>query len=159
MVLADGVVEPPLIEFFRSQGRQRHWRDKTDDELSEIIERAFLDTDVCVIAPLSDPEAPPNIGAMRTALGRMVQWWVAQWTLTQNRVRGVAPSTTSVLVHFEALWLQLPEGVRPSPWGTSRAVAPHKRISRWRRRWGGRYGALRVREIIPVPDMREKAMQ
>jgi hypothetical protein len=156
-VLADCKVEPPVLEFLKCQGRQRHWAAKSDDELAVVVEDAFRDADLGHMASLSDVEEPSDPPAMLVAAGRMLQGCLASWVEEQNRVRGVAPSTATVLLRFEALRLQVPEAFRPSPWGTSDAASSRVKMDRWRRRWGGRYGALRKREFVPVAVMREKA--
>ena len=156
-VLADCKVEPPVLELLKRQGRQRHWADRSDDELTLVVEDAFRDADLGYVASLSDVEEPSDPRAMLVAVGHMLQWCVASWVEEHNRARGVAPSTATVLLRFEALRLQVPEAMRPAPWGASDVASSRVRMDRWRRRWGGRYGALRKREFVPVDVMREKA--
>ena len=73
------------------------------------------------------------------------------------RVRWVAPPSAAVLDHFEERRVAIPEPFRPRPWGTSASGASRMRLTRWRRRWGGRIAKLRPREVVSLDDMQNKA--
>lgn len=154
-LLAHGVSEPAMV-FLQQAGRQRHWPHRSDDELESLINWAVLAASVEELVALGDMEAPSDPAAMATAVDLVEQWRVACWTRAQN-LKGVAPSTTVVLGEFERGRAGLPAALRVRSWGTSAEAAARKRASRWRRRWGGRIGALRAREEVSVAEMREKA--
>ena len=52
---------------------------------------------------------------------------------------------------------RLPEAVRPP--GKGSVFEPRARmwLTRWRRRWGGKHGAIRTKDELPVQEMRDNA--
>ena len=54
--------------------------------------------------------------------------------------------------------MQIPPAVRPPPWGSTTSGATRSLISKWRQRFHGRIGKLQVREHVPIPDIRAKAI-
>ena len=156
LVLAHGA-SAPLVPYLQGVGRRSHWPEKSEDEIDELALDLFLDADVDWVTELSDEGAPADPVAMRTALCIVSEWRVAVWTEAQNRQRGAAPSTSMVLAEFERHRAQFPEAVRPRRMGASADPAARKRVSRWRYRWGGRYGQIRAREVVPLPLLQAKA--
>ena len=147
----------PAVLYLRQRGRQNHWPDREDEELAALATEAFLAASVEEIAALWDAEAPADAGALEAA-GRYVQQWrVAAWVAVQNRTKGVAPPSDLVLAKFAEVRSSLPAGAQGSAWGVAAMPAARARLTRWRRRLGGRVGKKRAAENIPVEIMREKA--
>ena len=86
---------------------------------------------------------------MKLAVDVVQEWRLAAWTQDLNYTKGVAPRTEAVLRQLEQARQALPEAVRPAHRGD--VYHPPARVwaARWRKRWGGRHGRLRVREAIP----------
>lgn len=154
--LADYRVEP-AVRFLIASGRQRHWPDKTEEELATLVEGHFLDVDETELAAITDMEDPADGQAMKAALPYVEQWRLAEWATRLNTDKGVAPSTEALLHQLEAQRLALPGPVRPEARGT--VVDPSARVwaSSFRRRWGARYGRIRIREHVPLEEMMLKA--
>jgi len=156
--LADYTAEP-AAKFLQNNGRKRHWPEKTEEELVAIVESYFLEVDSAELADLSDINDPSDAAAMRAALVYVEQWRLAKWTARQNLEVGVAPSTESVLQRLEEQRVQLPEAVRPRAIGT--AAEPRARVwaGAFRNRWGGKHARIRVRDDIPMAELRDKVCQ
>ena len=101
-------------------------------------------------------ELSENTEAMRKAMRYVEEWRMAKVTEGQNRAKAVTPSTGAALNRFEEVRMSTPVDIRPKPWGTAAMPAARKRMTRWRRRFGGCIGKLRVREEVPLDVMREK---
>ena len=152
---ADAMVDPSIV-FLKAKGRECHWGPRSDSELGELVYAAYASASVDEIASLIDFDHPVDAPALSVALSYVEQWRLKEWVTSQNR-KGVAPGTGAALDRIAAQRLLLPEHLRPTPWGTSDSSASRKRVSRWRRRWGGRIAKLRIREEVLVEDMRAKA--
>ena len=146
----------PAVKFLASSGRKRHWPAKSEEELAALVEDLFLQTDPDDFAALVDSGAPSDPGAMQVAVGVVQEWRLAAWTQCLNYTKGVAPRTEALLRQFEKSRLGLPEAVRPAYRGAVEHPPARVWAARWRRRWGGFYGQLRVREAISVEEMRNK---
>ena len=153
--LADGVVDPSVV-FLTRKGREHHWPDRSEEELADLVYTAYAHADIGDVVALIDMDNPTDEAALSTAVSYVEQWRVVVWTKAQNRL-GVAPSTGAVIDQLEERRARLPASVRPTPWGSSTSATSRMRVSRWRRRWRGRIAKIRVREEVPVEDMREKA--
>ena len=154
-MLTEGVPDPGVV-FLKQQGLVHHWSAKTDDELEAIVVNAFIVADRDDITALCDMDTPRDAASLATAVRFVEEWRVVAWSVTSNR-KGVTPLTSSTLDHFEQRRMELPELVRPDPWGTTASGVSRKKATRWRKRWGGRFARLSTREVVPVADMRQKA--
>ncbi len=148
----------PAAKYLLSSGRRRHWPQKSEEELEEMVESLFMKCDVDELADLADTQNPKDMTAMRAALPYVEQWRLAKWATQVNVQQGVAPSTESVLQQYEAQRQQLPEAVRPRAVGVPAQNSARVWAHAWRRRWGGKHGRIRVREQIPVEELRSKAL-
>ena len=153
--LADGVVDPSVV-FLTRKGREHHWPDRSEEDLADMIYTAYAHADIGDVAALIDMDNPTDAAALSTAVDHVEQWRAVVWTKAQNRL-GVAPSTAAVIDHFEERRARLSASVRPAAWGSSASATSRRRVSRWRHRWCGRIANIRVREEVPLEDMREKA--
>lgn len=152
-----GYTAEAAAKFLESVGQQRSWAQKDEAELCRIAEDIFLSFGVDELADLTDLEAPSDIDAIRLAVDYVEQWRVVAWARRLNVTAGLAPSTASVLDQFAINRGRLPEQLRPPDRGT--VVEPRSRawVRRWRQRWGGHFGKLRVREPISIDEARNKA--
>lgn len=153
-VLADNAVEPSIV-FLRQRARQRHWPERSDEDIGSLVEDAFLAADVDALASLSDLDNPSDSAALAAALDYVEQWRVQAWTEARNRL-GTAVPTRDVLSQFQERQAALPLALRPRAWGTSEMGSARMRLTRWRQRWGGRVTSLRPREVLPQDVMQEK---
>lgn len=154
--LTDYTVEP-AVKYLRTSGQKRHWPEKSDEELEEMLMDYFLDADPHEVAGLSDITNPSDAVALRVALDYVEQWRLVMWIQDINDQKGVAPSTDAVLQQLEVSRSGLPADVRPVARGNSADGKNRMWAKRLRKRWGGRHAKLRVREDIPLQEMRDKA--
>ena len=105
-----------------------------------------------------DAETPIDRTALETAVEYVHQWRLQSWTLEQNR-KGITPSTAAVLAEFESRRLQQPDGSKPKAWGSSEQGGARMRVSRWRQMFNGRFGKLKVRELVPTEILRNKVFR
>jgi hypothetical protein len=155
--LANGVVDP-AVAFLMRKGRECHWPERSKEEIEDLVYATYASADVDAMAAMIDASAPTDAAALSIAVDCVEQWRVVLWAKAQNRI-GVAPGTGAVLDELERRAARHPADVRPPPWGSSSSPTSRKRLSRWRRRWGGRLSKIRVREEIPLADMRSKAVR
>ena len=66
-MLLDDPAEP-CVCFLRRCGRQRHWPDRSDQELRELAETCFLRVPDSELAQLADVREPSDAKSMKTAL-------------------------------------------------------------------------------------------
>ena len=138
------------------KARQYHWPARSSAEIATLVSDAFLSTDLDYLAALCDLEAPSNEPALRFAVDYAQQYSLAEWAKVQN-LKGVAPPTQAVVTEWEKRRMAVPESARPPTWGACGSAATRKKASRWRERFGGRFGKLPVREDVPQESMIAKA--
>jgi hypothetical protein len=89
----------------------------------------------------------------------------AEHALAQQAVErnegGSAPSTAALRREASAIWGKLEQRIgtssdMPRAWAQCQSFAVW--ASRWRKRWGGRVGALRPREHVPVEVRQREAV-
>jgi hypothetical protein len=151
-----GYAVEPCLKFLANSGRKRSWPEKTDEELETMLGDKFLSANLDDLLQLCSEEDPTDPGAMKAALVYVEEWRAVVWTRNLNLQHGLAPSTASVLGHLERNRLRLPAAVRPRSKGNCAQNNARKWIHDWRHRWGGRYSRIKVREDIPLPEMRQK---
>ena len=154
--LAGGAVAPAQRFLARAAARRR-WPPRADEEMKTMVEDFYLAVDAERLAGLVDFDNPTNVQALKAAARFYEEWRLAVWARQLNDVQGVAPSTGWVLERYEESRGRLPEAVRPARVGLAASVKARVWALRWRRRWGARHAAVRVREDIPVDEMRSKA--
>ena len=151
-----GYVAEPAVKFMSLGGRKRHWPDKSDEELEEMLGRFFLQHDLSELALLIDTEDPSDPVAMKAAMVCVEEWRLAAWAERLNSEIGVAPSTESVLQRWEERRAGIPEAVRPRSLGTSAVGRARVWAGSWRQRWGGRHGRIQLRGAISLEELMEK---
>ena len=152
-----GYKPEPIVNFLSNSGRRRHWPEKTEEELLTLARDLFLEFSVEELAALTDMEGPSDLAAMRSAVAFVQEWGVVVWTRQQNAQCGDAPCTEFVLQQFEEDSTHVPAWVRPVAVGVASDASARMRICRWRKRWGGRVGRVRVREDVQPAELRLKA--
>lgn len=152
----------PAVTYLKIVARERHWPEKSDVELRGVVEDVFLgatnSTDALEsYAALVDTTASSDPDAMRVALRYTEEWRVVVWAREQNTQKGLAPSTAQLLHRHEGHLATLPDAVRPLSHCTSSSSTRRKWGVRLRERWGGEFGRIKVRERVPLDEMRDKA--
>ena len=146
------------VTYLDAQGRQRHWPALLSRDLALMVENMFLQMEVEEIAGLTDPSRPDDPIAFALAAKRVEEWAAVEWARGMNVLKGVAPSSASMVAQAE--WRDCPSA--KDPHGTPRASATSSRDRNWaarlRRRWGGRYAKLPVAGHLEASELREKAM-
>ena len=145
------------VQYLTNFGRKRHWPEKSDEEIRLTVENLFLEVDLELLTSLTDMENPQDAEAMKLALPYVEQWRIVAWAKGLNERQGLTPSAGSVLQRLEANRAQIPEDFRPPFVGTAADDRGRQWARRWRRRWGGRHGKMRVRDLVPLPELRSKA--
>ena len=151
---ADYQTEAAVV-YMRSLGRQMHWPDRSDEELERLVTDLFLAADVEELVQLTSESATLHPYVMESAMSYVNQWRVASWVTLQN-CKGIAPTSQAVLNEFESARLQLPGESRTPTLGLKADASTRKRLSRWRKRFGGRIGKIRAREEISADSLRFK---
>jgi len=150
---------PAAVKYLINFGRQRHWPEKSEEELSQTIVDLFLEVDAEELASLSDKEDPQDADAMKEALPYIEEWHLKEWVTGLNEQHGLAPSARAVLQRLDERRARVPEEVRPRYVGNVAESRARLFLHRWRRRWGGRHGKAPVRDLLPLPELRSKAAQ
>lgn len=154
-VLADCSLEP-AVKHLVLVAKRKGWPPRPDDEIGELVHDAFLATSDNDIEAMGDLVAPSNVALTRAAVRIVEEWRVVVWVRRQN-ARGVAPSSRTLVQRYEERRVMIPAAVRP-PSAISRSDPVGEVWAfRLRKRWAGRHGRIRVRETIPLEDMRAKA--
>ena len=58
----------PAAKYLLTSGRKRHWPQKSEEELEEMVEGLFMKCDVDELADFADTQNPKDMRAMRAAL-------------------------------------------------------------------------------------------
>jgi hypothetical protein len=151
-----GYTAEPAVKFLAVSGRKRRWPFRSDDALQVMVEDQFLQVDADHLACLTDLDDPVDAAAMRQALSYVEQWRLFAWVERLNSELGVAPSTDFVLRRLEENRMHVPEDVRPRAVGSVADGRARQWARRFRRRWGGRHGSIKVREVVPLPELLDK---
>jgi hypothetical protein len=159
-VLSGHTTQAPAV--FLEGPRARRWprgRRAADEVWRERIEDWFLAASADDINALGDPAAPGHCRALRRARLFHAEHALALFVIGRNE-DGCAPSTTALLKELRCIWGRQDRrvgqgGTLPRSWQHRQAFAVW--ASRWRKRWGGIVGVLRVRDHIPVEVRQEKA--
>lgn len=151
--LAGYRVEAAAVLLKRRAAKAR-WPPKADMEIVRMIEDCFLDFDVYELAALREADATSDPAALREASQAVVEWQVSAWVATQNR-SGVAVPSSRVVGEFASR--HAATQVELAAWGPMGSGSTRMRLHRWRKRYGGRVGVLRPREVPPHAEMVAKA--
>ena len=154
--LADGM-HAPIIAYLRKLQKVHRWPDRGNADLDALILDVYLASSDAEVLGLVDDVEPVDPATYKIACACFVEWGIAEWTKSCNG-RDVVPSTAHVLDEFEKRRRRLPEALRPPEWGFSSAATARKRMTRWRRRWGGRIGRLQLKAELPADVLMAKAI-
>ena len=147
----------PAVHFLESAGRVRHWPGKTAAELEALVQEAFIDLgDQGLLVALTDEDEPSDASAIRAAAKCVEEWRLCKWALDENLQKGETPSTSSMLARLAADRMVRGD-LDFQAAGTVVEGKARKFMSRLRQRWGGRFGAIREIEHVPLREMQLKA--
>ena len=143
----------PVRKFLRLHGSHQRWSPAADCVLDKLVDDAFLDRDLDFLANV-DP-------VCSRALDIIKEWSVAQWVIDANAKHGVAPSTAQLLHEVVKRGASSAASVRMRnatgrPWANRWFCFLLSRCQavcalRFRKRWGGRIGTIKVKpEIKPA---------
>jgi hypothetical protein len=147
---------PAAVKYLAIAGRRRRWPARPEAELHELVEHVFLECDPDELAELASIRNPKHPAAFAEAVKYSERWELAGFVAQQNEDLGLAPSTESLLDRWNSRRAKYPEAVRPPDAGSIAEVRGRLFGCRFRKQWGVKHGALRVRDDIPVPEMRGK---
>ena len=150
-VLADCRHEP-AVSYLRRMGCQHRWLQNSDTELIVLVEDLFLAADINQLASLSHVDRHDGSHVLRAATDYVWQWRLASWTAQQND-KGITPPTSLVLDQWAKNRIA---ELRPPYLDSTAFASARMRALRWRRKFGGRIGAIRVRQHTTVDVMQSK---
>ena len=145
----------PAASYLDRRGRSKEWAAKTFVELRDMVQGVFLSTDSATVAAWIDPELAENTKIFEAAHRHLEEFRLHQWALTMNTSCGVAPPSRFLINRLSCIRAAAGRPP-PSPAGLPKS---RKWAERFRRRWGGRYGALPVGDVLTVAEMIDKALQ
>ena len=153
-----GFAPEAVVVFLRGAARQRHWEEeKTDAEVLRVVEDEFMRSDLEEVLSYCDEDTPVDEVALRRAVACVAQWRTVSWSSLQTAERHVAPDTETLALEYERVRRTFATSVTPAFWlGASGA---RKRGTRLRLRWGGRFGVMKPRDVLPVGEMQGKVVQ
>ena len=154
-----GFETAPAADFLSDLGGRKNWSPQTPQELDDLLCQIFLaetDSDASGLLALVDDANPADPVALRQATRFLEEWRLYQWTHRLNVDKGVSPSTRSLLHRVAST--RLASG-HPSPHGLGTVANSRSRMwaTRFRRRWGGRYGHIRECDHLPRDELLTKA--
>ena len=143
--------------FLAKVAAKKRWEQKPVEAVEALVRELFLKVSLPEYASLCDLQSCSDFAAMGDALRFWGEWVLVAWAKDANHRLGVAPSTEAVLEQAERLRQELPADWRPASKGSAASVAARSWCLRWRRRWGGRIGAIRSRDDMSPVAMLAKA--
>ena len=149
-----GPYSPRLpLPYLHFTGKAKDWPEITDEELTALIETAFLDAPAKLFLELCDPVHPSDDQAYQAALDFRSQFETMQWCEEMNTTKGLAPSSATILHRLytdnEARPQDFQRHIPMNTWVSTPRTFVHK----WRRRFGGRFGCIRI-----VPNLTAESM-
>lgn len=136
-------------------------RQAAEDVWRGRVEEWYLEGSVDDVVALGCPGTHWQRRALHAARRFKVEHALHVWVVDKNKDRGVAPTTSSLRMEALSEWRRhqdLVDEEEPAPHAWQFAPAFAVWACRWRRRWGGRVGALRLREHVPVHLRRLKVL-
>ena len=146
----------PAIKFLQTVASKRSWPRKEDQELQRMVEDLFAAADMQELLGLYELEEPDDPSVVAEVIKYVQEWRPVEYVRDMNSRVGVAPSTEDILRQLEANRLQLPVQCRPESKGTAAEAKAKMWAKRFRERWGGRHGKLRIEDTMCLADMEQK---
>ena len=156
LIVCAGHDTEPAVHFLATAGRVRQWPQKTAHALQTLVEDLFLAADVDELAALTDTDNSSDMAAMHSAAQCLEEWRFYKRPVSKNTEKGVAPSTRTSLQRL-ADSRSASGHADPHARGTVAQSRARMFMTRFRRRWGGRYGAIRECDDAPIAELVEKA--
>ena len=149
-VLSGYDIEPTIVALRKT----KRFEFQTDDERKRLIEQSFLNTNIAELSSLIETE-PPG-ASLQTARCIIHEWGVVKWCRDLNFACGIPVSTHELLKRIQLDWDGLPRAV----FATTRSGKPSRCARTWaarfRKRWGGRIGSVRIVDAMPLQEMSDK---
>ncbi len=124
--------------------------------LGSYMEAVFLEVPLDVIQALLD-SGDPEVEDLRNEAFRLhAEYLTAQWIRERNRTHGLAPTSALVRRLYDEFLSQHPVDIAFQRF-EKRTGANQAWSSRFRARWGGRFGTLQCTDVDTVEVLREKA--
>ena len=155
-MLTDCAVQP-VCEFLKRGGEQRGWDDLDVDSMLLLVVDFFLGRTTAELDAITNADNPLDQTALVRAHAFVNAFNMDPWTKARNN-DGLEASTALVLDEMQRKVDQVNPTVRPPSWGVPEDGAARKRVHRWRKLRGGRFGFLPTEEDITTTEMREKAV-
>lgn len=146
----------PVVVFLKRIGKRKNWDALDETALSLLVIDLFTAAQDSELMTLVDAGAHHDNVEMRTAYVEYLKWSTAMWVGRQN-LKGIPIDTSLMLVELERRRLKVPPDARPASWGVVPTKGLARMCSRWRKTYGGYFGAMQALEKIPLPLMRAKA--
>ena len=149
-----GPYSPRLpLPYLHFTGKEKDWPEINDEELTALIETAFLDAPDKLFLELCDAMNPSDEQAYQAALDFKAQFETVKWCEEMNTTKGLAPSSATILHRLytdnESRPQEFQSHIPMNTWMSTPRTFVHK----WRRRFGRRFGCVRI-----VPNLTAKAM-
>lgn len=164
----------PAVVYLQNCGRVRHWPERAEDELEDILDTYFCVADVneligcaffvfarptfdCFVR-LADVSAPLVPAFMKPALRYVGEWKLVCEGEILNLAKGVAPTTRMLVDQARHLNVSLPLSVAacgPSLFGCPN-IQGRVWAQRFRARWGVRLGKIKLVEPLSPEEMETK---
>ena len=156
--IADGIIPDALtlLEHLPHPVAPR-WGDIDRAAQLIVLEDLSLKYDANTVSTWMDHSISANRRRLRELWVVHSEWRTATWTQTLNNDKGVAPSSQKVCAKYRGFLTKAPAALGLLSEACESLTAKHNWAFRWRRRWGGRLGALPVADVEPVDALREKA--
>jgi hypothetical protein len=146
------------VGYLQGVQRMRGWPLRDAEWISQIVEHTYVVYAPDELVTLTDQSAPSDPVAMQLAQKVVRDWRLETWTRNLNYDHGLAVPTETLLLRAERMRSNIQaEAGRPRALGTVADASARQWAYRWRQKRGGRIGRVRIREAVPLEDMRRKA--
>ena len=162
LMMLEGSSAEVAAAWLFTRKRRRRTVSHDPDELHEskrIVQDWFLGTSSEALAALVFPEVLSDERRLRAMYTFLADWKLADWVVRGNYEKSAVVRAARLLEAWEKILGEMPPRYRPCsrrPYSVL-GFANRSWMRRWRRRQGGRIGALRCREHQPVDELRNKA--
>jgi hypothetical protein len=146
------------VGYLQGVQRMRGWPEREVVWIEQLVQHAYVVYAPDELVALTNQSAPSDPVAMRLAQKEVRDWRLDTWTRGLNYDHGLAVPTDALLRRAERLRTSIQaEDGRPRALGTVADPKARQWAYRWRKKRGGRIGKVRIRELVPLEDMRRKA--
>ena len=148
----------PCEMFLEAFAKRKGWHEIEKVDFAFLLESAFLERDVNELVTLGEAhDANGDDFVIRTANKYIREWPIVEWCRLQNLSHGVAPTTAELIRKANEV---APECscVISSRTSTGRPSAKARAwASKFRKRWNGRIGRIKIESGMDASEKRAKA--